>query len=116
MSDLSREGTIGANAQGGKQHVRPYRMQALPPKAILELGKLRHKGYTEWGYEDENYKLIPQSDHLGRALTHIFAYLAGDQSNDHLCHAACRLLFALEQELEIKADDQADIDKKINEY
>lgn len=102
MKELSNDAPPSVNEQGGKQHHRPYRMQAIPPKAIMEIGKVRYTGFNELGYEDNNYKLIPLEDHLGRALTHIFAYLAGDSSNDHLSHAACRLLFALEMDLERK--------------
>lgn len=96
MSDLDNSPEIKANSEGGKQHHRPYRMQAIPPRAILEIGKVRYIGYNELGYDDENYKKIPLTEHLGRALTHIFAFLMGDKSNDHLSHACCRLLMALE--------------------
>lgn len=75
-------------------------MQAIPPRAIMAVGKVRWEGFNVHGYTDDNYKLIPLEEHLGRALTHIYAYLAGDQSNDHLSHAACRLLMALEEEIE----------------
>ena len=99
---LGNDAPPSVNEQGGKQHHRPYRMQAIPPKAILEVGKVRHIGFTELGYDDDNYKLISKEDHIGRALTHLFAYLAGDTSNDHLSHAACRVLFALEMDIEAK--------------
>ena len=99
---LSNDAPPSVNEQGGKQHHRPYRMQAIPPKAILEVGRVRYIGYNDLGYDDENYKLIAKEEHIGRALTHLFAYLAGDDSNDHLSHAACRILFALEIEIENK--------------
>ena len=103
---LSNDAPPSVNEQGGKQHKRPYRMQAIPPKAILEVGKVRYIGYNDLGYEDDNYKLISKEDHIGRALTHLFAFLAGDNSNDHLSHAACRILFALEMDIEGKELDE----------
>ena len=105
MNELSNDAPPSVNEQGGKQHHRPYRMQAVPPKAIMEVGKVRYIGFNELGYDDLNYKLIPLEEHIGRALTHLYAYLAGDTSNDHLSHAACRILFALEMELDRREKD-----------
>lgn len=118
--DLSKFGReMTQNASGGKQHTSPYRMQALMPKAILEVGKVRREGHDIHGYDDENYKLIPKEEHVGRALGHLFKWLDGDKSNDHLSHAACRVLMALELELEEAQkehpDDVSDRLKKIAE-
>lgn len=105
MTGLSDNCDIKANENGGLQHKRPFRSQAVMPKALLEISKVRCIAYEEKGYADDNYKKIPLEDHLGRALTHIWAYLSGDRSNDHLSHAACRTLMALELYLE-KEDDK----------
>lgn len=100
MNGLSDNAPMGQNEAGGKQHERPYRSQALFFKALLAVSNVRYDAVVNKGYPDDNYKLIPKEDHIGRALTHIFAYMAGDNSNDHLSHACTRLLMALEEELD----------------
>lgn len=92
--------TIVTNANGGKQHEENFRCQAIPPKALIALGRIRWEGFNLHGYEDENYKLIPIEEHIGRALLHLSRWLDGDRSDDHLGHALCRLAFAVQMEAE----------------
>ena len=104
MNGLTDNEAVNTNETGGIQHERPFRSEALFFKAMLAVSKVRYEAVVKRGYDDDNYKLIPMQEHIGRALTHLFAYMAGDKSNDHLAHAATRILMALEMYLEEKED------------
>lgn len=77
---------------GAKQSDLPYRCDLLPAAAVLMISKTLKDGADRYGVD--NWRGIPVSDHVNHALVHLFAYLAGDVQDDHLGHAACRLLFA----------------------
>ena len=82
---------------GAKQSAVTYRCDLLPPLASLRVASILHEGSSKYG--DWNWFKIPPGDHLNHALIHIFAFLAGDKSDDHLGHAACRMLMAMERVL-----------------
>lgn len=83
------------NEAGGKQSDCPCSLvDSFPHLAVLQVGRVVKAGLTK--YEPDNWRKIPRKDHLNHALTHVFAYCAGDRQDSHLEHAACRLLMALE--------------------
>lgn len=82
------------NARGGKQSHLPYRADLLPGWGILAQAIVAGEGAEK--YEPLNWHDISEAEHLNHALTHLLKLVAGDESEDHLAHAACRLSFALE--------------------
>lgn len=86
-----------ANAHGGRQSASPYRADLLPALATLAVARALKLGADKYG--DENWHLISAAEHVNHALVHLLARQAGDASDDHLAHAACRTLFALDQVL-----------------
>ncbi len=91
---LSPDAPIVTNEVGAKQSAVPYRCDLLPARATLAVAGVLHEGAVKYG--DDNWKGIPVREHLNHALTHILAYLASDRQDQHLEHAACRLLMAVE--------------------
>lgn len=88
---------IEVNELGGKQSKLKERFDFLPPNAVSSCA--RTIGYGESKYGEGNWKKISILSHINHALGHLFKYLAKDKSEDHLSHAASRLLFALELEI-----------------
>lgn len=83
------------NEAGAKQSHLPYRCDLLPARAVLAVAEVLEQGARKYGAD--NWRGIPEADHVNHALAHLFARLAGDASDDHLEHAACRLLMALDK-------------------
>lgn len=79
---------------GAKESKTYYRADLLPPLATLKVCQILHEGAEKYG--DKNWMGIPLESHLNHALIHLFAYLQGDVSDEHLSHAVTRLLFALD--------------------
>jgi len=78
----------------------PYRMDLLDARALMAAAQVLHTGAEKYGAG--NWRDLPIRDHLNHLLAHTFAYLAGDDQDDHLSHVLCRALFALGCELDGK--------------
>ena len=59
---------------------------------IISIAKVLQYGASR--YEANNWRLIPQEEHINHALIHIIANLTGDTQDDHIEHALCRLMMA----------------------
>lgn len=59
---------------------------------VMKIAKVLQYGASR--YKANNWRLIPQEEHINHALIHITAYLAGDTQDDHIGHALCRLMMA----------------------
>lgn len=93
------------NERGASQSHVPYRCDLLPARAALAVAGVLHEGAVKYGVD--NWRGLPVANHINHALMHLFAHLAGDASDDHLSHAACRALMALElAEWGIRCADQ----------
>jgi Domain of unknown function (DUF5664) len=80
------------NADGGKQTAIKTAFHLIPSIVLFKIAETLHQGSLK--YETDNWKLIPIDIHLGRSVQHIYAFLGGDTTEDHLSHALCRLIFA----------------------
>jgi hypothetical protein len=59
---------------------------------MIRIAKVLQYGASR--YAPNNWRLIPQEEHINHALIHIVAHLAGDTQDEHLDHALCRLMMA----------------------
>lgn len=69
-------------------------MDLMPGAAILHMAEIMCVGAKSHG--ENNWKNGAVRDHVNKALIHIMAHLDGDEQDDHLGHAAWRLMAALE--------------------
>lgn len=85
------------NERGGKQSQTNYRFDLIDAPAMFKLAEVLAYGATK--YEPNNWRKIDPQDHLNHALQHLFAFQAGDRSDDHLGHALCRVMMLVATEM-----------------
>lgn len=70
--------------------------------AVVEIGKVLQYGAEK--YEANNWRLIPQEEHINHALIHYYAARVGDTQDQHIAHCLCRLMMAYATEKSDKFD------------
>jgi hypothetical protein len=78
---------------GAKQSDSPYRFDLIDARALFAMAEVLKRGADKYGVD--NWRGLPTQDHINHAITHLYAYLAGDTSDDHLTNALCRVTFAV---------------------
>lgn len=66
------------------------------PNATNKIAEVSKQGADKYG--EDNWLSINLKSHLDHALYHINKYLSGDTTEDHLAHAGCRIMMALEKD------------------
>jgi Domain of unknown function (DUF5664) len=84
------------HANGAKESKTKSRFDLLPAFEVATIAQILGAGAVKYG--ENNWHGISTASHLNHALQHVFAYMFGDRSDDHLGHAATRLLFAMWKE------------------
>jgi hypothetical protein len=103
IKGVGRNEEIITNSNGGKQTKLDYDFTLIDSKAIFKLAEILKYGADK--YEIDNWKLIPAREHLNHALTHAFAYLDGDDQDEHAAHFFCRAMMFLAKLLEENKGD-----------
>ena len=89
------KGLIARFMTEGDKSMLQYAFDELEDSELLQVVRIaKVLQYGADRYEPNNWRLIPQEEHINHALIHIIAHLAGDRQDDHLDHALCRLIMA----------------------
>ena len=92
-------GPNAPTAKDGLQSTVNYRFDLMPPLATAKTASVLHMGAIKYG-ANSWLRLKDPNIHINHCLAHLVAYIAGDTQEgapeDHIAHAVCRLLFALE--------------------
>ena len=87
------DGVYVVYPSGAKRSDLTARYDLVPAEGLRRAAETMARGAATYG-ENNWQKGMPLSHCLNHAVAHIFRYLEGDRSEDHLAHAACNLLMA----------------------
>lgn len=92
VEGVGKDSPTITNEKGGKQSKVLYRYDLLDPISMFEMTKVLTEGAEKYG--EDNWRNITVREHLNHLIIHAYAYLAGDNSDEHLSHIMCRAMFA----------------------
>lgn len=95
---------ITKNNEGGAQTVSKTAFHLIPTIALFRVAAVLHEGCEKYG--ERNWDKIPIPIHLSRAIQHLYAFISGDRTEDHLSHALCRVFFAAEMYYESQVEKE----------
>ena len=90
------------NERGAGQSKTDVRFDLIDGPALFAMAGVLHTGAEKYG--ENNWRGIDVPDHLNHLIMHAYAYLAGDDSDDHLSHIMCRAMFA--QAVALQGEEQ----------
>lgn len=94
---LTESGVIYETGAVRSADAETTRYDLITPIGLRRLAETCAEGSVKYG--DYNWeKGMPIADLLNHALRHLYAYLSGDRSEDHLAHAAWNCLGACHSE------------------
>jgi hypothetical protein len=91
---IGPDAPVVSNENGAKQSKLDYRFDLIPQRAMFRLARVLDYGAKK--YAPDNWRGIALHDHLNHVAVHLYAYLSGDTSDDHLGHMLCRAAMAVE--------------------
>lgn len=83
---------ITTNSLGGSQSLIEVRFDLIDGPALFAMATVLHEGAVKYG--ENNWRAIDIPAHLNHLIMHAYAYLSGDETDEHLSHIMCRVMFA----------------------
>ena len=93
FSNASPDAPTITHSNGASESKTDLRFDLIPAEELAIIAKILNDGAIKYG--EFNWEGISTKSHLNHAIQHVFAYLSGDRSDDHLGHAATRCMFAM---------------------
>jgi hypothetical protein len=92
IAGMDKNAPTITNNKGASQSHLPYRFDLFDGPAMFRMAEVLDEGARKYG--EGNWRGITVEDHLNHMIAHAYAYLSGDDSDDHLSHVMCRAMFA----------------------